>query len=65
MNRASYVQKILESRPTKKSMLARVMSLPSSFEVPLYFLPLMSLLDLMQKKLMSTLHNYNSFMHEA
>lgn len=59
---AHFVQKILESRRSKKYALIKAMLSPSLFESHLYFHELMFLEECTRKKLVSTLCNYSTGM---
>lgn len=65
VNNARYVQKILELQGSNKYALLEVMSQPSPFPLQQYFHVLMFLKYFIQKKLVSTLHDYNTRMHLA
>lgn len=59
VKRGSYRLEILEARP-RKSHIAQRMSHPSALEIQLYFYAPMLLEECMQKKLVPTVHSYNS-----
>lgn len=65
VNGESYVQKILKSCASKKSVMALAISRPFSFEVTLLLHVLMYLEICMQMKLLSTPPNYNSHVRAA
>lgn len=65
VNGGSYAQEVLESLASKIPGLRQVMYRRSSLELQLYFFALMLLEECMQKKLVTTLHNYDICMREA